>query len=46
MYKNILVPTDGSELSNQAIVYAAALAKADNSKLTVLTVTTRGYKTC
>jgi len=38
MYKNILVPTDGSELSNQAIEYAAALAKAVNSKLTALTV--------
>lgn len=43
MYKNILVPTDGSELSNQAIEYAAALAKAVNSKLTVLTVTTPIY---
>lgn len=39
MYKNILVATDGSELSNQAIEYAVALAKAVNSKLTVLTIT-------
>jgi nucleotide-binding universal stress UspA family protein len=40
MYKHLLVPTDGSELSNRAIEYAAALAKAVNARLTVLTVTT------
>lgn len=39
MHRHILAPTDGSELSNQAIEYAAALAKAVNAKLTVLTVT-------
>ena len=39
MYKHILVSTDGSELSNRAIEYAAALAKSVNAKLTVLTVT-------
>ncbi len=38
MYRHILVPTDGSELSNRAVEYAAALAKAVNAKLTVLTV--------
>ncbi len=38
MYKDILVPTDGSELLNRAIEYAAALAKAVNAKLTLLTV--------
>jgi nucleotide-binding universal stress UspA family protein len=40
MYKHILVPTDGSELSNRAVEYAAALAKAVSAKLTVLTATT------
>jgi nucleotide-binding universal stress UspA family protein len=39
MFKHILVPTDGSELSNRAVEYAAALAKAVTAKLTVLTVT-------
>jgi nucleotide-binding universal stress UspA family protein len=43
MYKHILVPTDGSELSNRAVEYAAALAKAVGAKLTVLTVTTPYY---
>ncbi len=43
MYRHILVPTDGSELSNHAIEYAAALAKAVNAKLTVLTVTIPYY---
>jgi nucleotide-binding universal stress UspA family protein len=40
MYRHILVPTDGSELSSRAIEYAAALAKAVGAKLTILTVTT------
>jgi len=39
MYRHILVPIDGSELSNRAIEYAVALAKAVNAKVTVLTVT-------
>lgn len=39
MFKHILVPTDGSELSNGAVEYAVALAKAVNAKLTALTVT-------
>jgi nucleotide-binding universal stress UspA family protein len=43
MYRHILVPTDGSELSSQAIEYAAALAKAVNAKLTVLTITIPYY---
>ncbi len=38
MHKHILVPTDGSELSNQAVEYAVALAKAVNAKLTVVAV--------
>lgn len=43
MYKHILVPTDGSELSNRAIEYAVGLAKAVKAKLTVFTVTTPYY---
>jgi nucleotide-binding universal stress UspA family protein len=43
MYKHILVPTDGSELSNRAVEYATALAKAVNAKLTVFAVTTPYY---
>lgn len=43
MYKHIFVPTDGSEMSNRAIEYAAALAKGVNAKLTVFTVTTPYY---
>ncbi len=43
MYRHILAPTDGSELSNRAIEYATALAKAVNAKLTILTVTIPYY---
>lgn len=43
MHKHILVPTDGSELSNRAIEYAVALAKAVSAKLTVVTITTPYY---
>ncbi len=39
MYKHILIPTDGSPLSDKAIAAGAALARAVNAKLTVLTVT-------
>jgi nucleotide-binding universal stress UspA family protein len=39
MYKNILVPTDGSELSQIAVQEAVALAKALNAKVTGVTVT-------
>lgn len=39
MYRHILVPTDGSELSGQAVEHAVALAKAVGAKLTVVTVT-------
>ncbi len=39
MYKNILVPTDGSELSQMAVKEAVALAKDLNTKVTGLTVT-------
>ena len=40
MYKHILIPTDGSELSNKAIHHGIALAKAVNAKVTGITVTT------
>ena len=34
MYKHILLPTDGSELSDRAVVSGIALAKALNAKVT------------
>ena len=39
MYKRILIPTDGSELSTAAIRHGVALAKALGAPVTVLTVT-------
>jgi nucleotide-binding universal stress UspA family protein len=39
MYKHILIPTDGSELSRKAIEHGIALAKSVNAKVTVMTVT-------
>ncbi|MGA8921143.1 MAG: universal stress protein, partial [Pseudolabrys sp.] len=38
MHKHILIPTDGSELSQKAIDYGMALAKSVNAKVTVVTV--------
>ena len=38
MHRHILIPTDGSELSMNAIDYGMALAKSVNAKVTVLTV--------
>jgi nucleotide-binding universal stress UspA family protein len=38
MFKNILVPTDGSKLSQKAVKAALALAKLDNAKVTALHV--------
>ena len=38
MYKHILIPTDGSELSESAILKGVALAKSMNAKVTGLTV--------
>ena len=38
MYKHILIPTDGSELSQRAIDHGAKLAKTLNAKITMLTV--------
>jgi len=40
MNRHILIPTDGSELSQNAIDYGMALAKSVNAKVTVLTVST------
>ena len=40
MHRHILIPTDGSELSQNAIDYGVALAKSVNAKVTVLTVST------
>ena len=38
MHRHILIPTDGSELSQTAVGYGVALAKAVHAKVTVLTV--------
>jgi nucleotide-binding universal stress UspA family protein len=38
MFKHILVPTDGSDLSRKAILYGVQLAKECGAKLTGLTV--------
>ena len=38
MYANILLPTDGSELSGKAVEHGIALAKRIGAKVTVLTV--------
>jgi nucleotide-binding universal stress UspA family protein len=38
MYKHILIPTDGSELSKKALQHGAALARAVEADLTALTV--------
>jgi hypothetical protein len=40
MYKNILIPTDGSELAREAVQHGMGLAKAHGAKITVLTVLT------
>jgi nucleotide-binding universal stress UspA family protein len=39
MYKHILLPTDGSDLSVKAIGHAVTLAKSVNAKVTGMTVT-------
>ena len=38
MYKHILIPTDGSDLSKQAAAYGISLAKAVNAEVTGITV--------
>ena len=40
MYKHILLPTDGSELSKAAMKHGIALAKATGAKITALVVST------
>lgn len=40
MYKHILLPSDGSELSKKAINHGIALAKAVSAKVTALVVST------
>ncbi len=39
MYKNILIPTDGSELAGKAVQHGIAFAKEIGAKVIVLTVT-------
>jgi nucleotide-binding universal stress UspA family protein len=39
MYKHILLPTDGSDLSRKAIQYGIALAKSAGAKVSGITVT-------
>jgi len=39
MYKDILIPTDGSELAGKAVQHGIAFAKEIGAKITVLTVT-------
>ena len=38
MYQHILIPTDGSDLAQKAIVHGLSFAKAVRAKVTVLTV--------
>jgi nucleotide-binding universal stress UspA family protein len=38
MYKHILIPTDGSQLSKKAVDHGIGLAKALNAKVTAVTV--------
>ena len=39
MFKHILIPTDGSDLSRTAVLYGVQLAKSSRAKVTALTVT-------
>ena len=39
MYKNILIPTDGSELAGKAVEHGIAFAKEIGAKITAVTVT-------
>jgi len=38
MYRNILIPTDGSKLAHKAAVHGLSLAKAVGARITALTV--------
>jgi len=40
VYKHILIPTDGSDLSKDAVQYGISLAKSVSAKVTGVTVTT------
>jgi nucleotide-binding universal stress UspA family protein len=39
MFKHILIPTDGSDLSRKAVLYGVQLAKSCGAKVTSITVT-------
>ena len=39
MYRNILIPTDGSDLAGKAVEHGIVLAKSIGAKTTFLTVT-------
>jgi nucleotide-binding universal stress UspA family protein len=39
LYKNILIPTDGSELANKAVKHGVLLAKENGARITAVTVT-------
>jgi nucleotide-binding universal stress UspA family protein len=43
MYTHILIPTDGSELSQKAVEYGLALAKSVGAQVTVVTVSAPFY---
>jgi nucleotide-binding universal stress UspA family protein len=43
MYKHILIPTDGSDLSEKAIEHGVALAKALGAKITAIAVSEPFY---
>jgi nucleotide-binding universal stress UspA family protein len=38
MFKHILIPTDGSDLSRKAVLYGVRLAKEAGAKVTALTI--------
>jgi nucleotide-binding universal stress UspA family protein len=38
MFKHILIPTDGSDLSRKAMLYGVQLARESNAKVTALTI--------
>ena len=39
MFRHILIPTDGSDLSRKAVIYGVQLAKESGAKVTALTLT-------
>ena len=39
MFKHLLIPTDGSDLSRKAVAYGVQLAKESGAKVTALTLT-------